>query len=142
MTSFKAFVAGFVSTLVFHQGVLAFLHNTGLTPRAPYAMDPTPPFGVPAVFSLAFWGGLWGVVLWAMIRDRRGSAYWSNALVIGALAPSIVALFIVFPLKGLGFAGGWDPAIIAGALLLNGAWGLGVASIMRVLLGSTPVPAR
>ena len=133
MSSLKAFIAGFVSTLVFHQGLLTFLHNIGRTPRTAYSMEPTGPLGVPAVISLAFWGGLWGIVLWAMIRDRPGVSYWTNAFVIGALAPSVVAFFIVFPLKGFGFAGGWDPAIIVGALFLNGAWGLGVALLMLFL---------
>jgi len=36
----------------------------------------------------------------------------------------------VFPLKGMGVAGGWDPKIIVGALILNGAWGLGVSLLM------------
>ena len=137
MDKVKAFVAGFVSTLVFHQGLLAFLYNSGRTPREPYVMSGVPPFGVPAVISLAFFGGLWGIVLWAVIRKLRGVSYFVNALVIGAIAPSMVALFIVFPLKGLGVAGGWDPQIIVGALMLNGAWGLGVALIMR-LLGAQP----
>jgi hypothetical protein len=135
MNNVKAFVAGFISTLVFHQGLLAVLHGSGRTPREAYVTTPAPPFGVPQVLSLAFWGGIWGIVLWAMIRDRRRSAYWTNALVIGAIAPSIVALFIVSPLKGLGLAGGWDPAVIIGALMLNGVWGLGVALIMRALQG-------
>jgi hypothetical protein len=60
--------------------------------------------------------------------------YWTLALVLGALGPSIVALFVVFPLKGMPVAGGWDPKIIVGALILNGAWGLGVALLMRLML--------
>ena len=135
----KPFIAGFLATLVFHQGLLALLHAAGATPRVPYVMTATPPFGVPQVLSLAFWGGLWGIALWAAIRNLRTSSYWTQALVVGALAPSIVALFIVLPLKGQPVAGGWDPAVIVGSLLVNSAWGLGVAVIMR-LLGS-PRPA-
>jgi hypothetical protein len=37
------------------------------------------------------------------------------------------------PIKGMGLAGGWDPKIIVSALLLNGAWGLGAALLMRLL---------
>jgi hypothetical protein len=37
------------------------------------------------------------------------------------------------PIKGLGAAGGWDPKIIVGALLLNGAWGIGTALLIRML---------
>ena len=129
----KPFIAGFIATLVFHQGVLALLHAAGATPRAPFVMTPAPPFGVPQVLSLAFWGGVWGVVLWPLLRGSHDGRYWMTALVAGALAPSVVALFIVFPLKGQPLAGGWDPAILIGALLVNGAWGLGLASLMRLL---------
>ena len=71
--------------------------------------------------------------MWALIRALRGGAYWAAALVIGALGPSLVAWFVVMPIKGMGFAGGWDPKIIVGGLLLNGGWGLGVALLMRLL---------
>lgn len=133
----KSFAAGFVSTLVFHQGVLALLHLAGAVPRAAWSLAPVAPFGVPSVLSLAFWGGLWGIVLWWLIRGRRGASYWWLALLWGALLPSAVALLIVFPLKGMPVAGGWDPKILLGALLLNGAWGLGVALLMR-LMGAAP----
>jgi hypothetical protein len=133
MNALKAFFAGFLSTLIFHQGMLAILHAAGKTPRAPFAMDPTKPFHVPAVISLAFWGGVWGILLWLVIRGSQGSwLYWALALVLGAIAPSIVALFVVFPLKGQPVAGGWRPDILLGALLLNGAWGIGVALFLRL----------
>lgn len=128
-----AFAAGFVSTVLFHQGVLALLHAAGAVPRAAWSWAPVPPFGVPSFLSLAFWGGLWGLPLWWLIRRRTGAAYWLHALLWGALLPSLVALFIVFPLKGLPLAGGWDPKLLVGALLLNGAWGLGVALFMRLM---------
>jgi hypothetical protein len=136
MRILTAFLAGFLSTLVFHQGLLAILHGAGATPLAPYAMTPVPPFQVPQVVSLAFWGGVWGVLLWLMIRPLGGSwLYWVSALVLGALAPTIVALFVVFPLKGKPVAGGWQPALIVGALMLNGAWGIGTALFLRLFGG-------
>jgi hypothetical protein len=129
----KSFVAGFVSTLVFHQGLLYLLYAGGVTPRAPYNMTATAPLHVPAVISLAFWGGLWGIVLWQFIHRSRGAPYWIKAILIGAIGPSAVAWFVVMPLKGMGVAGGWDPKIIVGALMLNAAWGLGLALTMRLL---------
>ena len=130
MPLLKAFFAGFLSTLIFHQGVLALFWLSGAFPRAPFDMSPVPPIGVPAVVSLAFWGGVWGIAIWPLLRHAAGAAYWLRALLIGAVGPSAVALFVVFPLKGMGVAGGWDPKIIVGALILNGAWGLGVALLM------------
>lgn len=137
MTQGKRFIAGFLATLIFHQGVLGLLHLLGPAP-APFNFASVPPLGIPAVLSLAFWGGVWGVPIAYLIAARQGSSYWIRAVVLGALGPSSVALFIVFPLKGLAFAAGWDPKIIVGALLLNGAWGFGLALFMR-LLGSETV---
>ena len=133
MDYLKAFTAGFISTLVFHQGAMAVLYTADLWAKQPYDMKATAPFHLPAVISLALWGGLWGIALWLTMRDAPGLSYWATALLLGALGPTIVALFVVFPLKGMPLAAGWDQKIIFGALVLNGAWGLGVALLMRLL---------
>jgi hypothetical protein len=41
----RAFIAGFLSTLVFHQGVLTLFWLSGALPRAPYDMASAPPLG-------------------------------------------------------------------------------------------------
>lgn len=41
MEQVKAFIAGFLSTLVFHQGVLALLHAASPSTPAPFNMAPT-----------------------------------------------------------------------------------------------------
>jgi hypothetical protein len=131
-----AFLAGCLATLTFHQGTLATLHAAGLWPKPSYLMTPTPPFGLPAVISLALWGGVWGVPLWLLIRAAPGPQYWLCAALFGAAFPSVVALFVVFPAKGMPLAGGWDPKVIFPVLLLNGAWGFGVGVFMRLALVS------
>ncbi|MEK6805201.1 MAG: hypothetical protein AABY95_00950 [Pseudomonadota bacterium] len=125
-----AFIGGFVATLLFHQGLLAALHVLAAAP-APFDMSSTPPLGIPKVISLAFWGGVWGAALLPFLRGLSGAKYWAGWIVTGALGPSLVALLIVFPLKGMAFAAGGDPKIWVGAFLLNGAWGLGVAVYLR-----------
>src|SRR5256712_2018670 len=95
-------------------------------------MHEVPAVKVPVVVALAFWGGVWGILLGGPIRVARGGGYGAKALAIGALGPSLVAWFVVMPIKGMGFAAGWDSKVIVGALLLNGAWGLGVALLMRL----------
>lgn len=127
-----AFAAGFISTLSFHQGTLALLYAAGIWPKPPYPMAPTQPLKIPAVISLALWGGVWGIAGWLLIRKLAGTDYWLYATLFGAIAPSIVALFIVFPLKGMAMAGGWKPQVIIPVLVLNGAWGLGLATLMRI----------
>ncbi|HKJ94906.1 MAG TPA: hypothetical protein VKA32_04690 [Gammaproteobacteria bacterium] len=126
------FIAGFLATLVFHQIALAILWGIGIAPHAPYSMAATAPFGVPSVISLAFWGGLWGI-LFVFIDSRfpAGGGYWAAAFVFGAIFPTLVALFIVVPLKGGAVGGGWRALLWLTAILINGAWGVGTGAFMR-----------
>jgi hypothetical protein len=127
------FIAGFVSTLTFHQLTLAAVWKLGLAPFAPFSLAATAPFGVPAVISLAFWGGLWGVLLaWVEHRFPPPPHYWTVAFLFGAILPPLVAVLVVFPLKGQTVTGnGWS--LLLTAILINGAWGLGAGWVLRML---------
>lgn len=127
----RAFIGGFLATLIFHQGVWALLHLAAAVPP-PFNMAPTQPFGVPKVISLAFWGGVWGLPIWWLIRHSHGPKFWLKAAAFGALGPSLVALAIVVPLKGGAFMAGWNPKFLVGALILNAAWGIGLALYMKL----------
>ena len=130
-----AFVAGFLATLVFHQPVLWLFHLAGITPRAPYNMDAVPPLGVPAVISLAFWGGVWGIIMIPIIaRIRSNAMYWISAIVFGAIFPTLVAVFVVSPLKHAPVP--HSPSMAALGLSVNGAWGLGTALFFRLFARS------
>ena len=130
-----AFIAGFLSVLIFHQPMLIILKAIALAPDklTPYAMASTTPFGVPRVFSLAFWGGIWGIVLAVAVTWMRGLGYWLSGLIIGALGPSLVNWFVVLPLKGEPVGGGWAVPGVLTALLVNAAWGLGTVLLFRLL---------
>jgi hypothetical protein len=119
------FAAGFVSVLVFHQGVAALLHALELTPRAPYSLQPTQPLGVPVITSIAFWGGVWGALLAATLARLDGARLVAAATIFGAIFPTLVAWFVVAPLKGNPAAGGFVPAAMLIGPIVNGAWGLG-----------------
>jgi hypothetical protein len=97
-------------------------------------MTPVPPFGIPAVISLAFWGGVWGVIMMLLIARRRGAAFWIAAILFGAIFPTLVAWFIVAPLKHLPIASGWNSKTMMIGLLVNGVWGFGIALIYRVFV--------
>ncbi len=128
------FIAGFFATLVFHQLTLAILWTVGIAPFGPFSMVLTQPFKVPAVISLALWGGAWGV-LFALVDRRfpRGTGYWVTAFLFGAILPTLVAFLLVLPLKGRPMGGGWHAPLLATALLINGAWGVGTGLILKVL---------
>lgn len=143
---FYFFVSGALSTLLFHQGLLGLFYLAQVLPRMPYDMTPTEPLGVPSVLSLSFFGGLWGIVISILSMKSRANSsnrvsssheaasqlktfsnYWAKMIIFGAIGPSLVALLVVFPLKGIPFR----PEIIPVALLLNGFWGLGVGLLNR-----------
>ena len=67
------------------------------------------------------------------VRTRAG--YWLTALVFGAIGPSVVNWLVVLPLKGAPMGGGWQPSGILTALIINGAWGLGTALLLRWATG-------
>jgi hypothetical protein len=60
-------------------------------------------------------------------------AYWGLAFLVGAVAPTVVALVIVLPLKGQPVGGGWGLPRLLTAVLCNGAWGVGTGLIGRGL---------
>jgi hypothetical protein len=119
------FVAGAISVLLFHQGAAALLHALDFTPRAPYSMNATAPFGVPQIWSIAFWGGAWGIVLAAALARLHGAALVAAATLFGAILPTLVAWFLVAPLKGQPMAAGFVPAAMMIGPIVNAAWGLG-----------------
>jgi hypothetical protein len=129
---FYGFVAGFLATLIFHQLALTALWRAGVAPSGPFPMAATQPFGVPAVFSLAFWGGIWGTIF-ALVDGRfpRSVGYWVMAFLFGAILPSLVALLVVLPLKGRPMGGGWHPPLLLTAFLINGVWGIGTGLLLK-----------
>jgi hypothetical protein len=125
------FVAGFVATLTFHQGLWFVFNHVGVLDRPAWPVDPIPPLGVPAVLSKAFWGGLWGLVLTPILGRLDGASYWAAWIVVGAVALTAVSFFIVAPLKGLPIPALWPRFFIG--LALNGIWGFGTALFLRLL---------
>mgnify|MGYP006407330539 FL=1 len=92
--------------------------------------------GIPAVLSLSFFGGIWGIILWTLLGSLKALAFWCMMVVLGAIGPTAVAMLVVFPLKGMEVsAQTW-----IGGLILNGFWGLGVA-VFLTLMGARRMTA-
>lgn len=127
------FIAGFIAVLIFHQALWYLFELVGFFPftRPAWALDPIPPFGVPSVISKAFWGGVWAAALAPLFRNLRGSAYWASWIIVGSVAPTLVAFFVVPPLKGAALPLLW-PGFPAG-LAINAFWGFGTALLLRLM---------
>ena len=132
------FLCGAISVVAFHQTTLLLLHHHaaklpiliewfGRAP-APYSFAPVAPFGIPAIASLAFWGGLWGILLAVLIRHAPFDDL-PLGFIFGAVALTLTAFTLVASLKGLPFDGNQQTWLRSG--LLNGAWGFGTAFLLR-----------
>jgi hypothetical protein len=130
------FIAGFIAVPVFHQGVLALLNLAGIVDWPVWQLHATAPLGVPQLISISFWGGVWGIILALLLpRLRGGGRRLVFGFLFGALLPTLVAWFVVLPLKGAPVGGGFAPAAVITALLINGAWGLGTAFLLEMTVG-------
>src|SRR6266498_2258501 len=79
--SLSCFAAGFISVLVFQMGAWAIMYALGMTPNAPLGYAPTKPFGVPQIWSFAFWGGVWGLIFGSVERwFPEGPVYYVAVL--------------------------------------------------------------
>ena len=125
------FIAGAIAVLAFHQGALGLLHQLGITESAPFSRAHTAPWGVPQIWSSAFWGGLWGIALALLLeRLRRADWLWVGILFGGILLP-LVGILVVAPLKGGALA--WPGAtMLLRGVIINGVWGLGAALLYRL----------
>ncbi|PCC97840.1 hypothetical protein [Halopseudomonas pelagia] len=127
------FVAGFLAVFCFHQVALGLLHAAGVVPFAPFNLAATKPLGVPSVISGAFFGGLWALVMIALL-DRIGTGLiWLKAALFGGIVLTLVALLVVFPLKGMGFDMAQLPGRFVIGFILNACWGIGTIVFIRVL---------
>ena len=125
------FLAGAFAVPAAHHVLLAVYYAAGIAPVRPYSLTPTKPFGVPQVFSLMFWGGVWGLILGAvLLRIRSPRWWWTIAILFGAIAPTIVAALIA-PLKGQQLKP--TPMLAFIGFTVNAAWGLGTAVFYRMI---------
>jgi hypothetical protein len=126
------FATGAVSVLVFHQGMWALLHAIGQMPP-PYPTQPVGPLGIPRIYDMAFWGGVWGIAFGLVYPYLPARQMWLQGLVLGLLA-ELGSLFVVPALKGLPLAGGGSVSMIIHSLLINGFWGIGVGVFAPLFL--------
>ena len=128
------FIGGFLSVLVFHQLFIWAMTQAGWMSASVYSMRPIPPFGVPQILSQAFWGGLWGIVF-ALVVPRLASPFdgvWGGFL-FGLIAPTLVAWFVVAPLKGQALGYGFRMPSLVLTPLIQAVFGFGVMVFVALI---------
>jgi hypothetical protein len=134
-----AVVVGGLAVLVVHQPLVALLHALGSTSMTPYSLRATRPWGIPVFLSLSFWGGIWAIpIVWVLDRLPGRWIYWIGAICLGALPPTLMTWFVIFPLKGLSVRDAGASIGAVNALIVNGVWGLAIAFGRSRLLAAVP----
>jgi hypothetical protein len=131
-TVIVGFVAGALSVLIFHQFGFWLSKELGYTPQAViYNMRGVPPWGVPAIVSSAFWGGLWGIVAAFLVPRLPGAlAGVLGWILFAAIIVAIVNWTVVLPIKSGRFNMPGLPIIVV-LPLVYGLWGFGMWLIAR-----------
>ena len=121
-----------------HQLMLGLLHVLAIpgleVAATPYRFAPVPPFGVPVLLNLCFWGGLYGLVFGLVQPKLAGRPMLLVGFGFGLLAV-LVGYFVVAPIKGLPIGGGWVVNNWIRSILINGSFGVGIGVIYPLLAG-------
>jgi hypothetical protein len=123
------FLAAVLSVIVFHQGMILLLRETGLFgfPRTAIvwnlAANPRA-FGLPTLVNQCFWGGLYGAAF-GLLAGRVRFTNLTLALLTGA-ATTMVGFFIIAALRGTPIAGGWQLMAWLRGLSIGLSFGFGL----------------
>ncbi len=132
------FIAGAISVVIFHQGMILILGLLGAAGGSPWSMAPNA-WGVPALINNMFWGGIWGIVFAYASPFLPAMPVWTRGLILGVAGNWFIGNQIVVPLIRRAF--GQNAALFGFVnnprfwvgVLIGGAFGLGWALIHATL---------
>ncbi len=137
-------VAGALSVLLFHQTSLQILYWVGLAPQAAFRLAHVPPFNMPMVVSVTFWGAVYGGIFGLLSQRLPGRPFWYG-LPLGFCA-MVLAWFVFLPLKGVPIAFGGATGPMLRTAMAYSLWGLGVTVLLPLLYPrrriGRPLPPR
>jgi hypothetical protein len=141
-------LAAVLSVLVFHQGMILLLRETGLFgfPRGAtvWSLAPNPrAFGLPTLVNQCFWGGLYGAAF-GLLAGRVRLSNLTLALLTGA-ATTLVGFFIIAAIRGTPIAGGWQLMAWLRGLSIGLSFGLGLYlfhTLLTTRIFPPPLPRR
>jgi hypothetical protein len=128
---FLGCVAGAISVLIFHQTTLQIFFWLGLAPQAAFRVGHVPPFNMPMVLSITFWGAVYGGVFGLLMPRMRGPI-WLNGLFLG-LCAMLISWFVFLPLNGKPMAFAWHAWPMLRSCVAYGVWGLGVGMFLPMM---------
>jgi hypothetical protein len=123
-------------SLVFAAGCLGGLLNSlavwifgviGIT--SALGVKIAPPLSAPWLYPRLVWGGIWGLLFLLPLMQKR---YLYRGLIF-SLGPTMIQLFIVFPMKANKGVMGFDLGLLTPLLVFvfNAIWGLTAAIWLR-----------
>jgi hypothetical protein len=129
------FVAGALSVVVFHQGMVFLLYLMKVVPNAPWNLSTIKgPVPIPTLVNQMFWGGIWGIGFAALAGLIPIANNILRGAVYGLLGPYFLGNAILVPLfKGGPMFWGLDPTRMIAGALIGASFGAGVAIISRGL---------
>ncbi len=128
------FFAGFIGVLVAQQPLLALLYALHVAARAPYSTEMTMPMGRPYVWSMAFWGGVWGILLGMFHnRWREGPHFWRDVALFGAIVPTAFSWITTLVMTHHPFGGHWAVGVVLTPFMINAVWALATEVILAGL---------
>jgi hypothetical protein len=135
-TLILGFVAGAISVLVFHQGMIFLLYMMKQTPNFPWNVTAMKTgMGLPILINQMFWGGLWGVGFAAIGHLIPVTHNILRGAVYGLLGPFLLGGGVLVPLlKQTGpYFWMWPGQRWIVGALIGAAFGVGIAVILRAL---------
>ena len=123
-------------SLVFAAGCLGGLMNSlavwifgviGIT--SALGVKIAPPLSAPWLYPRLVWGGIWGLLFLLPVMQKR---FLYRGLIF-SIGPTIVQLFIVFPIKASKGVMGFDLGLLTPLLVFvfNAIWGIAAAIWLR-----------
>jgi hypothetical protein len=130
------FLAGALSVVVFHQGMVLLLWLMKAAPNFPWNIGgAVGPLKVPVLVNQMFWGGLWGIGFAALAHLIPIAHNVLRGAVYGLLGPFLLGNGILVPLlKGTGqFFWTWAGLRYVVGGLIGAAFGAGLAVILKAM---------
>ena len=128
---FLGSVAGALSILMFHQTTLEVCFWLGLAPHAAFRVAQVPPFYVPLMVSITFWGAVYGA-LFAAVSPWVKAPLWIKGIGAG-LCAMLLAWFMFLPLTGHQAAFAWKIGPMLRSFIAYQMWGIGLVLVLPLL---------